>query len=52
MSAIRGQNRLESNLHAAQQKKLKDINPDWPLFKPIRDQAWFINLFKLDQGDL
>ena len=35
---------------AAQQNKLKSINPNWPLFKLVRGQAWFDNAFKIDQS--
>jgi hypothetical protein len=36
--------------HAGERNKLHNISKDWPLFKPLWDQVWFENAFKLEQS--
>jgi predicted transcriptional regulator len=37
---------------AAKENKLNKFSPFWPLFDPVRDEAWFKQLFAVKHGEL
>ncbi len=54
IAVLRGNNEEAQRLlkDTSQKGKLKEISPYWPLFDPLRNEAWFKNWFRGSHAQL